>query len=456
MKRKLVTSVIVVLVLAAVGGAAWYIHGLVQERQASARREETPEGPPTVTVAAVQRGTLERLAAATGEVEALQTVDVVPETAGRLEKLRLPDGTLVEEGVTIRPDEEGELPVIAVVEHEALRAAVDTAGARVASSEAMVKAARKTAASARAAVDQAESAVEVAEAGVRMATVELADAEREHQRYRRLHEEGAATQRQLDQQKTRRDAAEAARAKAQAQAAQARSGVQHARAQAEQAEAQVASAEAGLAEARSLLREAELRLDDAFVRAEIAGVVTRKYVDEGNHISISPPAPVAQIGRLETVKIIGGVSERHLRYLRRGETEAVIRVDAWPDREFNGTVYLVGQTVDPATRMVEVEVRIDNPELRLRPGMFARVRFLLERRRDVPIIPETAVSTVGGQTHVYVVEDGKARRRDVTLGLNEGERHEVLEGLAAGEKVVTQGQAQIQDGMEVATEEAQR
>ncbi len=453
MKQKLVTSVIVVLVLAAVGGAAWYIHGLVQERQAAARREETPEGPPTVTVAAVQRGTLERLAAATGEVEALQTVDIVPETAGRLEKLRLPDGTLVEEGVTIRPDEEGELPVIAVVEHETLRAAVDTAGARVASSEAMVKAARKTAASARAAVDQAESAVEVAEAGVRMATVELADAKREHERYRRLHEEGAATQRQLDQQKTRREAAEAARAKAQAQASQARSGVQHARARAEQAEAQVASAEAGLTEARSLLREAELRLDDAFVRAQIAGVVTRKYVDEGNHIS---DAPVVQIGRLETVKIIGGVSERHLRYLRRGETEAVIRVDAWPDREFSGTVYLVGQTVDPATRMVEVEVRIDNPELRLRPGMFARVRFLLERRRDVPIIPETAVSTVGGQTHVYVVEDGKARRRGVTLGLNEGERHEVLEGLAAGEKVVTQGQAQIQDGMEVAAEETQR
>ncbi|MDY7011477.1 MAG: efflux RND transporter periplasmic adaptor subunit, partial [Planctomycetota bacterium] len=138
---------------------------------------------------------------------------------------------------------------------------------------------------------------------------------------------------------------------------------------------------------------------------------------------------------------------------RAGQTPATVAVDALPDETFLGVVHLVGQAADPATRTIEVEIRIPNPGHKLKGGMFARVNLVLDRKADVPVIPDTAILRDEQGPYVYVINDSKAHRRPVNLGLAEGVLHEVTEGLEPGDRVVVRGQRQLREGEALETVE---
>jgi len=396
--KRVLTTVIVLVVVGAVGAGAYRMYQLAQHRKQTAMTE-TDEAPLRVAVARVRKATLENRTAITGEIEPLWVVDVVSKVTGRLERLHLPDGTLIEQGAIIKPDPDSkQLPVIAVVEQEDLEAAVQ----------------------------QAEASLEVAKAALERASVTVADCAREKERFERLFKEGAATKQQLDKTVVACD-----------------------RSLADQklAKAQVSQAEAAV-------RETRVRLGEATIEAPIPGIVVKRYVDPGN--MVGPATPLIRIAQIETVKVIGGVSERHFGSVTPGQTPATVAVDAFPGETFRGVVHLVGQAADPATRTIDVEIRIPNPDRRLKGGMFARVNLVLDRKADVPVIPNTAILRDEQGPYVYVVTDSKARRRAVTLGLAEGVLHEVTEGLEPGDRVVVRGQRQLRDGAAVeAIEETQ-
>ena len=176
----------------------------------------------------------------------------------------------------------------------------------------------------------------------------------------------------------------------------------------------------------------------------MGGIVSKKYVDEGNMVGTT--TPLVRIVQIDAVEITGGVSERHLAALVSGKTAARITVDAYPGEKFDGVVSKVFPEVDPQTRTAEVQIRTANPDHRLKPGMFARIRLRLRRRENVPIVPDAALLHHGEEVCAYVVNGSKARRRVLRLGLAEGERHEVLEGLRPGDLVVIRGQHMLQDG----------
>jgi multidrug efflux pump subunit AcrA (membrane-fusion protein) len=419
----------ILVLLAVLGGGALGVYGmyhLVQQRRQQGKAAEE-RGPLKVAAVRVRKADLVRKAAVTGEIKALQVVDVVPKVTGCLQRLRLPDGTLLEEGTVIQPQAPAsKLPVIAVIEHEALDAALGQAEAaeRVAD----------------AAVVTARAAVGAAEAAVRAARVALADRQREKQRTENLLKDGSSTQKQWDAAVATCDQAAAQRDGAQAQLAA--------------AQARVAEAEAGRAKARAAVRQARVTLDDATLTAPIAGVVIRRHVDEGN--MVGPTTPLVRIARIETVKIRGGISERHLQKLQPGVTEAAVALDAVPGQQFLGKVHLVGQAVDPATRTVDVEIRVANPDGTLKPGMFARVTLVLERRAGVAVVPDSALLRDDSGPYVYAVHEGRARRRRLTLGLSEGVFHEVRAGLETGDLIVVRGQRLLRDGQAVhAVEEDQ-
>ena len=99
---------------------------------------------------------------------------------------------------------------------------------------------------------------------------------------------------------------------------------------------------------------------------------------------------------------------------------------------------------------VEVEILVPNPDHRLKPGMFARVRLVVAEHEDVAVIPDYALVQAEGQApHVFVVNDRRARQRSVALGLTEGSVVEVVEGLQPGDLVVTRGQHLLKDDMQV-------
>jgi len=307
--------------------------------------------------------------AVTGTFEALTSVEIIPEISGRLEQLRLPDGTLADVGVAVKAGE-----VIAVINH-------DVYSAQLAECQANLEARE----------------------------VALADAEREKKRIVALYEGGSATEQNKDKAVTA----------------------------AELAAASVKQAEAALATIK-------VTLDKANIEAPIAGVVSKKYVDEGN--MVGPTTPLVRIVQIKTLKVLGGVSERYLPVLIAGKTPVHIKTDAYPEDEFEGTVYRVGVAVDVVTRTGEVEIRVPNPDMKLKPGMFARMKIVARERENAVVVPNSALLREEDNVYVFVANGSKALRRGVRLGLSQSEYYEVLEGLSVGDMVITHGQRQLEDG----------
>jgi RND family efflux transporter MFP subunit len=249
------------------------------------------------------------------------------------------------------------------------------------------------------------------QAALEAGKVALADAEREKKRMTALHEGGSATEQNKDKAVTAADLA----------AAQ-------------------------LKQAQAALDMAKVNVDKATIEAPVTGVVSKKYVDEGN--MVGPSAPLVRIVQIDTLKVLGGVSERYLPQLVSGKTPVNIKTDAYPQDEFEGMVYKVGVAVDPVTRTGEVEIRVPNPDGKLKPGMFARMTIMVSQKECV-VVPDSALVREADQTYVFVVNNNAAERRNVKLGIWQGQLHEVLSGVAPGDVVVTHGQTQLKDGQVV-------
>jgi membrane fusion protein (multidrug efflux system) len=124
-------------------------------------------------------------------------------------------------------------------------------------------------------------------------------------------------------------------------------------------------------------------------------------------------------------------------------------VDAFPDETFHGSIYAIEPAVDEQTRTVLLRARIPNPGARLKPGMFARVILVLETRENALLVPEQALVPRGNDRSVFRLIDGKAVLTKVETGLRRPGDVEILQGLKAGEAIITDGQLRLQDGSPV-------
>ncbi|MFB5649748.1 efflux RND transporter periplasmic adaptor subunit [Leptospira wolffii] len=141
----------------------------------------------------------------------------------------------------------------------------------------------------------------------------------------------------------------------------------------------------------------------------------------------------------QTAWIISDVPESQLSNLQKGKRVKVV-FSSFPNNEWNGTAEALGDNVDPYTRTVKVRIAIKNEGYRLKPGMFAVVRFPEETGGNSVVIPFTSVVTIEGKNYVFVEESpGDFFRREVVLGISTRERVNVLEGLTKGDRVVVEG-----------------
>jgi HlyD family secretion protein len=229
--------------------------------------------------------------------------------------------------------------------------------------------------------------------------------------------------------------------------------VEAAQAQAEAAEAQAKLAAApftkeDLEAARAAVAQAQAQLD--IVRAQLKeltivspvdGTVAERMLVAG--AIASPATPIVLIISPE-LEVVVAVEEARLARVTPGQ-EALITVPAFPGQPFAGKVSLVAPTVDQRSRTGQVKVEPTAEALgKLRPGMFAEVKLVFERKAGVLAIPSTAV--LGGpDPAVVLVADGLAKRVPVQLGLRDGDKVEVLGGLQEGEAVVVDG-PDLRDG----------
>lgn len=198
--------------------------------------------------------------------------------------------------------------------------------------------------------------------------------------------------------------------------------------------------------ALSTLQQARVEYERGFVYSPVKGVVNHLHVDVGEYAARG--APVADLVNVEKIKINVNVPEMDVHYLRVGQ-EAVVRVDALPDRRLVGTIDFVAYKADPATKTFQARVLIDNLERDIRPGMIARVAFL---RRIVPnavVAPLSALVDKGGERIVFVEKDGVAHARTVSIGVLEGDRVQITSGLEPGDDLIVTGQTEVEEGTRV-------
>ena len=169
------------------------------------------------------------------------------------------------------------------------------------------------------------------------------------------------------------------------------------------------------------------------------GVVTHLMAREG--MEIAPNHNLYTIADISRVWLYADVYEYEMPWVREGQ-HAVIELSYLPGRTFEGTVTYVSPFLNPKTRTASVRIELDNPDLMLKPDMFANVTIETETRAHVLAVPEEAVIRSGRRALVVVARGaGRFASREVTLGIDSGDGWvEVRDGLTEGERIVTSGQ----------------
>jgi RND family efflux transporter MFP subunit len=198
--------------------------------------------------------------------------------------------------------------------------------------------------------------------------------------------------------------------------------------------------------ARAAYDLARLALQESEIRAPFDGVVSLRHIKIGNQILAGSPA--FRITRMDRLQAQIYVPERDIHKLAPAQA-ATLSVDAWPDKAFRGEILRVNPVVDASTGTVKVTVAMAPEQPELKPGMFGRVEILYDRHDSVVLIPKDAVVTEDAQHSVFVIEEGRAHRRAVSVGYSDSEHYEVLTGLAVGDQLVVTGQSSLRDDSKV-------
>ena len=188
--------------------------------------------------------------------------------------------------------------------------------------------------------------------------------------------------------------------------------------------------------------------ENTYLRSPINGVVTARNYDQGDMYSMTQPIFVVE--QIQPVKMLVNVSESLFTQVHKG-MEFDIIVDAYPGEVFKGTVNLLYPTISSATHTFPVEVICSNSDERLRPGMFARVTANFGTNHHI-VVPDIAVvkQQGSGEHFVYVLKsDNTVKYTLVELGKRLGNRYEIVSGLNEGDRIVTEGQVRLKDGVSV-------
>ncbi len=177
------------------------------------------------------------------------------------------------------------------------------------------------------------------------------------------------------------------------------------------------------------------------VRTPAPGIVIKREITAG--ASVNPGDNLFFISDLSSVWVIAQAPEKYLSSLKIGAL-AQIKVAAYADETFTGRIARIGEMLNHETRTVDVRCVVDNRFGKLKPEMFATISLGGGERRNALMVPETALQEMGGQTIVIVAHsDNRFEKRTIKTGRRQGKLIEVIDGLAHGEQVVTEGSFQL-------------
>ena len=366
---------------------------------------------------------------ASGSVEPERTVNLSPKSAGIVQELYVEQGDRVTQG-----------QLIAQMNREQVDAQLAQRQASVAEAQAQLDEARRGASTTD--IAQAEAAVSAARAQLDDARARLTLSQTDSARSQGLFDRGAIARSELDSALSDRRSAEAGVDQAVARLAEAE---QRLIDQQNGSDVEtIAQAEARLRNAQGQLAAAQSQLDDTQIRAPFDGIVTQRFASEGAFVTptataseVTSATSTAIVAIASGLEVVAEVPEADISRIQSGQT-VEIQADAFPEETFKGEVRLIAPEAIERQNVTVFQVRI---ELRtgtdqLRSNMNTTVAFIGEQLANALVVPAVAIITQGGETGVLVPGDsGQAQLEPVVLGSQVGDRIQVLDGLAAGDRV---------------------
>jgi len=370
----------------------------------STQQAEAAAPVPSLGIEAAKAGVreLQRTVEAVGTLDPNEEVTISNQVEGTVEKLYVDLGDSVRSGQVVAQLDTRELDLAVHQQQAALQQEL-----------------------ARLGLADADSAVnEATTSQVRQAEATFEEARIGLDRTKKLVNEGVVSKQQLDQQQARYDVAEAA-------VRSSRETVQNIR--------------ATIAARKTALTLAEKKLADAKITAPISGFVKERLASEGQFLKSN--SPVVTIVQNTPLKLRVDVPESAVTSVRTGRS-VQFRVDAFPDRTFEGRISRIAPSVDQQSRTLKLEAITNNPDGSLKPGFFARVTIQTDRKDKVLVVPPEALFTFAGLEKLFVIENGKVAERLVRSGSRVDGQVEILEGIKEGELVATSNLGNLQQGRE--------
>jgi membrane fusion protein (multidrug efflux system) len=202
-----------------------------------------------------------------------------------------------------------------------------------------------------------------------------------------------------------------------------------------------------LAASKAAFEEARARLDRTHILSPVNGVLNDLPVEEGEYVS--PGTPVAEIVEIDTVKVVVDIPERDIAFFSVGREAEVLATVKGCEKSVAGKVTYISQLANRQTRSTPVEIALDNRQGLLRSGQIVRVRLTRRVMKDAILIPLLAVIPLEDGYAVYVVEGSQAKRRDVQLGVIQGDQIQIVSGLRPGDKLIVAGHRFVAPGQNV-------
>lgn len=221
----------------------------------------------------------------------------------------------------------------------------------------------------------------------------------------------------------------------------------------------VDNAKAKVDVAKAELARVETLLKFAKIKAPFSGIVTRRLVDPGAFISAPTASSPAQSAALLTVmdfsrvRVQAAVPEIEVPHVTVG-LPVTVTVEELPGRNFTGSVTRFAHALDDTAKTMLTEIELPNPQMELRPGMYAIVKLAVEKKKDALLLPAQAVLVEKMKSSVFKVEANKAKKVSVKTGFNDGAAVEIMEGVTANDAVILVGKQPVTEGQPVEASEA--
>ena len=271
-------------------------------------------------------------------------------------------------------------------------------------------------------VSKAEAALSVAKAQLKAQITSQELAQKAYDRLLVLQKSGVSTRQQMEE-------------------AQASLAIQEAQTELEQARVDQAEAD---------LEQSRLRLQENKILAPTSGFLAERLVDIGD--LAKPDVALMKIVNLDHVRTVVHIVEKDYEDVKIGQ-QAAITVDTFPDQTFSGHVKRKAPVLDPQTRTAAVHIEIPNEDFSLKPGMHARVQIVFEHRPETKVLPIASLTRRkdGPGSAVFIIGGNPpmTHRRNIEVGINDGELVEILSGINAEDLVITLGNRMVDEGQTV-------